>query len=261
MASAALSCIALLTLILIPVALYLAERLRHRVGIAETHLSLCAAALPPVLVAFYILGRPPLIRPWLSLGLLALVQSGGVSLSVLVLHRLFLRRVPLVVVPAVPELPTAAELAETRRRSTFAGCAARALLPEVPALPGDADPPSRRLQPHAERLRRHQVPLGVAALLTLLLFACASPVPVKRTLLVRSQGEFALTLVFPGLQAHAAVPLLQADGAATCERLGTVATATALVSAQEETLPPKDEGAEPRSTTTIVGTLLCEVPR
>ena len=261
MASAALSCIALLTLVLLPVALYLAKRLRPSVGIAETHLSLCAAALPPVLAACYVLGRPPLIRPWLYLVLLALVQSGGVSLAVLVLHRLFLRRVPLVVVPAVPELPTAAELAETRRRSTFAGCAARALLPEIPALPGDADPPSQRLQPHAERLRRHRAPLGVAALLTLLLFACASPVPVKRTLLVRSQGEFALTLVFPGLLAHTAAPLLQADGAATCERLGTVATATALVSAQEETLPPKDEGVEPRSTTTIVGTLLCEVPR
>jgi hypothetical protein len=259
MASAARSCIALLTLVLLPVALYLAARLRPLVSIAETHSSLCAAALPPALMACYILGRPPLIRPWLSLGLLALVQSGGVSLAVLVLHRLFLRRVPLVVVPAVPELPTAAELAETRRRSAFAGCAARALLPEVPAIPGNADPPSQ--QPHAERLRRHRAPLGVAALLTLLLFACASPVPVKRTLLVRSQGEFALTLVFPGLLAHAAAPLLQADGAATCERLGTVATATALVSAQEETLPPKDEGAEPRSTTTIVGTLLCEVPR
>ena len=260
MASAALSCIALLTLILLPLALYLAKRLRSSVGIAETHLSLCAAALPPALVACYVLGRPPLIRPWLYLALLALVQSGGVSLAVLVLHRLFLRRVPLVVVPAVPELPTAAELAETRRRSTFAGCAARALLPEIPALPDD-EAPSQRLQPHAERLRRHRASLGGAALLTLLLFACASPVPVKRTLVVRSHGEFALTLVFPGLQAHAAAPLLQADGAATCERLGTVATATALVSAQEETLPPKDEGAEPRSTTTIVGTLLCEVPR
>ncbi len=260
MASAALSCIALLTVILLPVALYLAKRLSPSVGIAETHLSLCAAALPPALVACYVLGRPPLIRPWLDLVLLALVQSGGVSLAVLVLHRLCLRRVPLVVVPAVPELPTAAELAETRRRSAFAGCAARALLPEIPALPDD-EARSQRLQPQAERLRRHRAPLGIAALLTLLLFACASPVPVKRTLLVRSQGEFALTLVFPGLLAHAAASLLQADGDATCERLGTVATATALVSAQEETLPPKDEGAEPRSTTTIVGTLLCEVPR
>ena len=261
MASAALSCIALLTLILLPVALYLAKRLRPSVGIAETHLSLCAAALPPMLVACYVLGRSPLIRPWLYLVLLALVQSGGVSLAVLVLHRLCLRRVPLVVVPAVPELPTAAELAETSRRSTFAGCAARALLPEIPALPDD-EARSQRLQPQAERLRRHRAPLGIAALLTLLLFACAGPVPVKRTLVVRSHGEFALTLVFPGLQAHAAAPLLQADGAATCERLGTVATSTALVSAlEEETLPPKDEGAEPRSTTTIVGTLLCEVPR
>ena len=158
MASAALSCIALLTLILLPAALYLAKRLRPSVGIAETHLSLCAVALPPVLVVCYILGRPPLIRPWLYLVLLALVQSGGVSLAVPVLHRLCLRRVPLAVVPAVPELPTAAELAETRHRSTFAGCAARVLLSEVPALPCDAGPPSQRLQ----------VPLGVAALLTLL---------------------------------------------------------------------------------------------
>ena len=259
MANAALACIALLSLILLPVALYLVKRLQPSVSIAETHLSLCAAALPPVLVACYVLGQPPLIRPWLSLVLLALVQSGGVSLAVLVLHRLFLRRGPLVVVPEVPELPTAVELAETRRRSAFAGCAARALLPEIPALPGDANPPSPRMPPHAERLHQSHVLSGVAALLTLLLCACATPVPMKRTLVVRSQGEFALTLVFPGLQAHAAASLLQADGDATCERLGTVPSTIALVSAQEETLPPRDEGSKPRSTTTIVGTLLCEV--
>ena len=58
MASAALSCMALLALVLIPVALYLAKRLRPSVGIAETHLSLCAAALPPALVALVAL--PPL---------------------------------------------------------------------------------------------------------------------------------------------------------------------------------------------------------
>ena len=35
-----------------------------------------------MLVVCYVLGRPPLIRPWLYLVLLALVQSGGVSLAV-----------------------------------------------------------------------------------------------------------------------------------------------------------------------------------
>ena len=80
---------------------------------------------------------------------------------------------------------------------------------------------------------------------------------VARTLGVDTKAWTAMSV------GHASMTTIriEADGAATCERLGTVATATALVSAQEETLAPKDEGAEPRSTTTIVGTLLCEVPR
>ena len=108
---AALTSAALLALVLIPVALYLAHRLRPFVCAAEAHLYLCLAALPPALVACYALGLPSRSRPWLllALALLAVVQIGSVRLAVLVLHRLFQDRV--VRDYPVPELPTPAELA------------------------------------------------------------------------------------------------------------------------------------------------------
>ena len=172
------------------------------------------------------------------------------------LHRTLRRRLsPSLVVPAVPELPTAKDQEEARRASVFAGCAVRAILPEIPELP--ADPALVGIAPRPRQQVSRPVPLAIAALGSILLFACASPVPVKRTLVVRTPGDYVLTLVFPGLQAHAAAPLLQADGAATCERLGTETSTTDLVSTEEETVPPKDGGTEPRSTTTITGTLQC----
>ncbi len=108
---AALACTALLALVLIPVALYLAQRMRPLVCAAEAHLYLCAAALPPALAACWLSLVP---GPWLPLAALAVMQIVGVSLAVLALHRLFLQRVgrdgvfPL---PDVPELPTPRDLA------------------------------------------------------------------------------------------------------------------------------------------------------
>ncbi len=104
---AALSSTALLALVLIPVALYLAHRLRPLVCAAEAHLYLCAAALPWALAAcFNILDLPSLPPLWLLVVVIAVLQIGSVSLAVLSLHRLFLRRGGgLFPLPDVPELP------------------------------------------------------------------------------------------------------------------------------------------------------------
>lgn len=106
---AALTSTALLALVLIPVALYLARRMRSFVCAAEAHLYLCAAALPPALAACYVLGIPSGSRPWLVLAGLGAMQIGSVGLAVLFLHRLFLQRVErdgVFPLPDVPELPT-----------------------------------------------------------------------------------------------------------------------------------------------------------
>ena len=129
---AALTSAALLALVLIPVALYLAKRLRPFVCAAEAHLYLCAAALPPVPVACYVLGLPP--RPWLVLALLGVIQVGSVSLAVLVLHRLFLQRAEfdgVFPLPDVPEMPSPRDLQRVER-GVFP-------LPEVPGLPTPAE--------------------------------------------------------------------------------------------------------------------------
>ena len=123
---AALSSTALLALVLIPVALYLAHRLRPLVCAAEAHLYLCAAALPPALAACWL---SLVAGPWLPLAALAVMQIGSVSLAVLALHRLFLQRVP--PLPDVPELLTPRDLQRVER-GVFP-------LPDVPELPTPAD--------------------------------------------------------------------------------------------------------------------------
>ena len=122
---AALTSTALLALVLIPVALYLAQRLQPLVCAAEAHLYLCAAALPPALAACWL---SLVAGPWLPLAALAVMQIVGVSLAVLALHRLFLQRVPL---PDVPELPMPRDLQRVER-GVFP-------LPDVPELPTPAD--------------------------------------------------------------------------------------------------------------------------
>ena len=99
---------------------------------------------------------------------------------------------------------------------------------------------------------------GVAVIVLCLGSSCASdPVLLRRSLTLAGSGEQALTLVFAGLHGHAAGPLLRVHADAACERRGAAVEHTTLLSATEETLPPKEPEGPPTSITTISGTLTC----
>lgn len=87
--------------------------------------------------------------------------------------------------------------------------------------------------------------------------------PVKRNATVQS-GGYAVALVYQGLHAHRAQELLTEDAAAHAERFPCPGGPKVNVAAaSEETAPPpKDapEGAEPKSTTKVEGTVVCQAP-
>lgn len=91
--------------------------------------------------------------------------------------------------------------------------------------------------------------------------ACGGPlVPVKRTLALQPAGGYAVTLVYPGLQAHQAKGLLEADATAHAERFSCPVRQVTLTAATEETTPPPKEapeGAEPKSMTKVEGVYVC----
>lgn len=105
-------------------------------------------------------------------------------------------------------------------------------------------------------------------LMLLLSLSCACGgglVPVKRNLALQPGGSgYSVSLVYPGLHAHHAAELLQANADAHAERFSCPGGPQAsLTSASEETTPPpKDapEGAEPKSTTKVEGTVVCQAP-